>query len=71
MENDASNSSYTVAYVFVVAATFLPSRFLATVGDTRTDTETDAAEMGSRVMIYIPSFITIRSGFQKLIGVAV
>jgi hypothetical protein len=27
-----------------------------------------AVEMGSDVMIYIPSFINIRSGIQKLMG---
>jgi hypothetical protein len=28
----------------------------------------DAVEMGSSVMIYIPSFIKIGSGIQRLIG---
>jgi hypothetical protein len=32
IENYASNSS--IAYVFVAALTFLPSRYVATIGDT-------------------------------------
>jgi hypothetical protein len=32
IENDASNSSSIVACVFVTAVTFLPSRYLATIG---------------------------------------
>jgi hypothetical protein len=32
IENDASNNSSTVACVFVIAVTFLPSRCLATIG---------------------------------------
>jgi hypothetical protein len=32
IENDASNNSSTVAWVFVTAVTFLPSRWLATIG---------------------------------------
>jgi hypothetical protein len=41
--------------------------------NTHTDTQTDgiyevAVEMGSGTMIYIPGFIKIGSGIQKLIG---
>jgi hypothetical protein len=32
IENDASNNSSTFACIFATAATFLPSRFLATIG---------------------------------------
>jgi hypothetical protein len=45
-ENDVSNNSSIVAYVFVTATKF---------------------EMGSGAMIYIPNFIKIGSGIQKLI----
>jgi hypothetical protein len=33
IENDAFNNSSIVACVFVIAVMFLPSRFLATIGD--------------------------------------
>jgi hypothetical protein len=51
-----------------------PSRCLATKAYTYTDTQTDgrdfyyAVEMGSGAVIYVPSFIQIGSGIQKLIG---
>jgi hypothetical protein len=76
-QNDASNSSI-VACVFVTAVTFLPSRCLAaiggflpscclaTIGDIQTDTQ--AVEMGSGAVIYVPSCIKIGSDIQKLIG---
>jgi hypothetical protein len=32
IENDKSNNSSTVAYIFVVVVTFLPRRYLATIG---------------------------------------
>jgi hypothetical protein len=47
MENDASKSSYIVACVLVAAVTFLPSRFLAELGDTRTDTQTGGRDLWS------------------------
>jgi hypothetical protein len=60
---------------FVVGGTCLPSRCLATKRrDTHTDTRIGgrsikyAIEMGSDAMIYIPSFIKIGSGIQKLLG---
>jgi hypothetical protein len=36
-ENDASNNSSVVVYVFVGGVTFLPTRCLATIGDTYID----------------------------------
>jgi hypothetical protein len=39
--NDVSNNSSIVACVFVAAVTFLPSRYLATMGDTHADTLRD------------------------------
>jgi hypothetical protein len=57
-----------VAYVFVAAVTFLPSRCL---GNAHRDTETDGrfkkypAEIGSGAMIYIPGFIKTGSSIQK------
>jgi hypothetical protein len=61
-ENDALNNSNTVACVLVSAVMLLLSRCLATIGE-YTCGHTDrwegfmeyAAEMGSRVMIYITS----------------
>jgi hypothetical protein len=41
VENDSFNSSSIVACVFVAVVTFLPSRCLAAIGDTRADTQTD------------------------------
>jgi hypothetical protein len=63
-----------VACVFVTAVTFLPSRCLATIGDTHTDTDrwegffNQTVEMGSCAVIYVPRFIKIGSGIQKLMG---
>jgi hypothetical protein len=62
-------------HVFVAAGKFLPSSCLATT-EAYTYRHTDwregfmkyAIEMGSGVMIYIPSFIKIGSRIQKLIG---
>jgi hypothetical protein len=61
--------------VYVVAGTCLPSRCLATIGRIHIQTQrllegfmTYAVEMGSVATIYIPSFIKIGSGIQKLMG---
>jgi hypothetical protein len=34
IENDTSNSSSLFEYVFIAAVKFLPSRYLANIGDT-------------------------------------
>jgi hypothetical protein len=71
VENDASNNSCIVACVFVAAVKFLPSRCLAKiVGDTYRweGFMKYVIKMGSGAMTYIPSFIKIGSGIQKLIG---
>jgi hypothetical protein len=75
IENDASKNYSIVACLFVTAATFLPSRCLATIrGYTCIHTDwwekffNNAIEMGSGVVIYVPSFIKIGSGIQKLKG---
>jgi hypothetical protein len=60
---------------FTVSGTFLPSRCLANDRtDTHTDTQTDGEvfikytiEMGSGAMIYVPNFVNIGSGIQKLV----
>jgi hypothetical protein len=44
-ENDGSNKSSIVACVFVAAVTFFPSRCLTSIGDTHTDTQTDARDL--------------------------
>jgi hypothetical protein len=44
IENDVSNNSSIVACVFVTMVKFLPSRCLATVRDTHTDTQTDGRD---------------------------
>jgi hypothetical protein len=44
IKNDAPNNLFIVACVFVTAVTFLPSRCLATIGDTYTDTQTDGRD---------------------------
>jgi hypothetical protein len=73
IEDDASNNSSIAALVFIAAVTFLRSRGLAKMGDTRIDTDwwegfiMYAIEIGSGAMICIPSFIKIGSGIQKLI----
>jgi hypothetical protein len=61
--------------VFVAAVTFLPSLPSNDRRDTHTDIETDgrgfmkyAVEMGSDAMIFIPNFVKIGSGIQKMIG---
>jgi hypothetical protein len=52
---------------------FVPSRYLATIEDSHTDTGwweigiKYAVEMGSSAMTYKPSFIKIGSGIQTLI----
>jgi hypothetical protein len=74
IENDASNNFSIVACVFVTAVTSLPSRCLATIGG-YTYRHTDrwegfsisAVEMGSGAVLYVPSFIKIGWGIQKLI----
>jgi hypothetical protein len=38
-KNEASNNSSTVSCIFVAAVTFLPSRYLATMGNIDTDTD--------------------------------
>jgi hypothetical protein len=55
---------------------FLPSRCLATLGgctyrhtDRWEGLSNESVEMGSGAMIYIPSFIKIRSGIKKLRGI--
>jgi hypothetical protein len=71
IENDASNSSFVVACVFVAAVTILLSHRLATIWR-YTYKHTDRwegfmkypAEMGSGVKTYIPSIIKIASGIQ-------
>jgi hypothetical protein len=72
-ENDASDNSSIVASVFVAAVTFLLSRCLSTIGE---HIQTHrlvggimkyAVGLDSGVMIYIPSFMKIGSGIQKLI----
>jgi hypothetical protein len=75
IENNESNNSYIVACVFVTAVKFLPSRCLATIrGHTYRHTDwwegyfNYAVVKGSRAMIYVPSFINIGSGIQKLKG---
>jgi hypothetical protein len=44
-KTDASNNSSIVAYVFVAPVTILPSRYLATIGDTHIDTQTDGRNL--------------------------
>jgi hypothetical protein len=74
IENDASNNSFA-AYVFVAAVTFLPSHYLETTGG-YTYRHTDSWEgfmkyavvMGPGAMKYIPCFIKIGLGIQKLLG---
>jgi hypothetical protein len=64
MENDAFNKSPIVAcfrWDRNVSTEPLPSNDR---GDTHTDTQTYAVEMGSSGMIYIPSFIKIDSGIK-------
>jgi hypothetical protein len=46
MENGESNYSY-ILRVFVAVVTWLPSRCLATIGDTHTDTQTDGRDFWS------------------------
>jgi hypothetical protein len=58
-----SNNSSIVACVFVATLTFLLSLCLAKI-----EGYTYAVEMRSGAMIYIPRFIKIGSGVQKLIG---
>jgi hypothetical protein len=73
MENDASMNPSIVACVFAATIKFLPIRCVASVAGSHTDTDRwegfimYAVEMGSGAMIYIPSFVNIGSGFQKLI----
>jgi hypothetical protein len=71
IENDASNNSI-VARVFVAAVKSLPSRCLATIGGytyrLMGGIFNSAVEMGSCAVIYVPSFIKIGSGVQKLTG---
>jgi hypothetical protein len=43
--NDASNNSSVVACVFVSAVASLPSRCLATIGNTHTDIETEEMDL--------------------------
>jgi hypothetical protein len=70
-KNDAFNNYSIGACVFVAAVTSLPSRCLATVGDTHTDWwegfMTYAVEMDSGAMAYIQSFIKTSSDILKLI----
>jgi hypothetical protein len=60
-------------HVFIAAVMFLPSGSLAATVDTHIDTDRwdgfmkYATEMGLGAMIYVPSFIKIGSGIQKLI----
>jgi hypothetical protein len=75
IENDASNNSSIVPHVFVTAVKFLPSRCPATMGEyiyRHTDWwegfMKHVVETGSGAIIYIPSFIQIDSGIQKLMG---
>jgi hypothetical protein len=75
-ENDVSSNSSIVACVFLTAVTFLPSCFLSTIrGYTYRNTDwwegffNYSVEMGSAAVIYeyVPSFIKIGSGVQRLI----
>jgi hypothetical protein len=62
---DASNN-YSIA-----AVTFLPGRCLALIGDFYRrcrQTHRHAVETGLDAIIYIPSFVKIGSGIQKLMG---
>jgi hypothetical protein len=75
IENEAFNNSSVVAYVFVATVTFLPNSCLATIrGYTYRHTDwwegfiKYGAEVGSDVMIYIPSLIKIGLTIQQLIG---
>jgi hypothetical protein len=43
-ENDASDNSI-VAFVFVAAVTFLQSRYLATIGNTHIEKQTDGKDL--------------------------
>jgi hypothetical protein len=62
-------------HVFVVLGMCLPSHCLATIGGIHAYRYTDcwegffkyAIEMGSVAMIYVPSFVKIGSGIQKLL----
>jgi hypothetical protein len=72
IENDMSNASSIVTRVFVAAVTFLPVRCLAKVrGYIYRHTDRwkifmkHSVEMGSGVMIYIPSFIQIGSAVRN------
>jgi hypothetical protein len=62
-ENNVSNNSSIGACVFVAMVTFLLSLCLATLGGYTDRWEgfmKYTIEIGSRAMIYIPSFIKIR-----------
>jgi hypothetical protein len=63
------NNSSLVEYAFVAEVKFLPSRCLAMIRGCTTyrHTQTDAIEMNSSSVIYIPNFTDIRSGIQKSI----
>jgi hypothetical protein len=69
-EKNASNCSSVVAYVFLATATFLLSRCLPTYMYRHRlmgGIYEVCRWMGSGAMLYIPSFIKISSGIQKLI----
>jgi hypothetical protein len=69
IENDASNNSYIVAYVFFTAVTFLRSRYLTTIGGySHTDWWEVFMQYAIEMSVYVPSFIKIGSAIQKLIG---
>jgi hypothetical protein len=74
IENDMSNNSSIVACVFVVVVTILPSSCLATIsGYTYRHTDLWEGSIKCAVVMdsYIPSFVKIGSGIQKLIEVGI
>jgi hypothetical protein len=70
IQNNSSNKSYIVC-VFVATVIFLPSRCLAMVGDTHTDTKTDGRDLCSRPLrwVQVPSFIKMGSAIRNSIDV--
>jgi hypothetical protein len=72
IENDASNNS--IAGVFIVTITFFTEPLSSKDGGIHIQTDRwegfmkYAIETGPGAMIYIPSFMKIGSGIQKLIG---